>query len=131
MERTFATHLDRIETLLQSINNSSVLNNPPDLSGIWNMYGNPNMIGSHQGTGMTQRPPALLQDRGYGFGDTTHSNHLPGLSFNAHMDVPMAPPGDMQATWSGMFNTLDDPQHPAGKNSLPYIFISVLMICIR
>ena len=131
MERTFATHLDRIETLLQSVNNSSVLNNPPDLSGIWNMYRNPNMVGSHQGTGMTQCPPALLQDRGYGFGDTTHSNHLPGPSFNAHMDVPMAPPGDMQATWLGMFNTLDDPQHPAGKNSLPYIFVSVLMICIR
>ena len=131
MEWTFATHLDRIETLLQIINNSSVLNNPPDLSGIWNMYGNPNMVGSHQGTGMTQCPPTLLQDRGYGFGDTMHSNHWPGPSFNAHMDVPMAPPGDMQATWSGMFNTLGDPQHPADKNSLPYIFVSVLMICIR
>ena len=81
------------------------------------------MVGSHQGTGMTQRPPTLLQDRGSGYGDTMHSNHLPGPSFNAHMDVPMAPPGDMQATWSGMFNTLDDPQHPASKNSLPYIFV--------
>ena len=111
MEWTFATCLDYIKTLLQSINNPSVLNNPPDLSGIWSMYGNPNMVGSHQGTGITQCPPTLLQDRGYGFRDTMHSNHLPGPSFNAHMDIPMAPPRDMQETWSGMFSTLGDPQH--------------------
>ena len=107
MERSFTTCLDCIEALLQTANNLLVLNNLPDLLGLWNMYGNPNMVGSNQGTGITpQHPPTLLQDCGYGFRDTTHSNHLPGPSFNAQMDVPMVPPRDMQESWLGMFNAL-------------------------
>lgn len=93
------------------------------------------MVSSNQGTGITpQCPPTLLQDHGYGFGDTIHSNHLPGPLFNAQMDVPMAPPRDMQELWLGMFNTLGDPQHhqnPAGKSSILYTFLSFLMLFIR
>lgn len=37
MEQSFTTCLDHIKALLQTANNSSVLNNPLDILGLWNM----------------------------------------------------------------------------------------------
>ena len=134
MEWTFATRLDCIETLLQSVNNSLVLNNPPDLSGIWNMYRNPNMVGSHQGTGMTQHPPTLLQDCRLRIWLWGHHTQQP-LAWSV-IQCPHGRPHGTSWGYAGNMvgyvqNTLGNPQHPTGKNSLPYIFVSVLMICIR